>query len=885
MLLTALTLVAALADTGQSRRPQPLLPPGVTAVQAVRLATPIRIDGVLDETPWQQPGMDRFTQREPQQDSAPTERTVVWVAFDDEAVYVAAKMYDSHPDSVKAFLARRDRWAESDRFNVWIDSYNDDRSGFFFGLNAAGTQYDGTMYNDEWDDDSWDGVWTGAVRRDGEGWTAEFRIPYSELRFRAADQQVWGVNFNRFIARKNERDYVVFTPRNGSGYVSRFPDLVGLQGLNPPRRLAVVPYATTRTTFAPSTAGDPFFDGRSAELAVGADAKVGIGSNLTLDATINPDFGQVEVDPAFVNLSDAEFVFQEKRPFFVEGSNTFEFGYGGANNFWGFNWGGASFFYSRRIGRTPRGGAAGDFVDSPEGTRILGAAKLTGKVFGTANLGILTALTRREFAQTSTAGVRDETEVEPLASYTVARLQNEFHGGRQGLGLIATFAGRSFDDATLKDVVNTSSVGLGVDGWVTLDQAGVWVLTGWTGFTNINGTADRIAAVQRGSVHYFQRPDASEVDYDPTRTSLSGWASRVLLNKQKGNWRFNAAMAAISPGFDQNDLGLNSRTDLLNAHAVLGYQWSTPTSWYQNARTDWGTFQTRDFAWHTTSLGFFDMGFIEFKNYQSINWSLFYNPSTLNTRATRGGPMLRNPRSMNWNLNYGTDSRKRLSASTYVSHDGTLEGLHDDSWSTGVFLEYRPSTSLTVSAGPDLSFNRTAYQSLGNYADATATETYGARYLFGDLDQTTLSANLRANWIFSPRLSLEVFAQPFVSSGNFSQIRALSRAGGEGFLAFGQDGSSTQTEVGGNVIVDADGAGAAPADTLSNPDFTFASLRGNAVLRWEYTPGATIFFVWTQDRNYGDGAGEFQPRNSWRNLMDQKATNIFAVKATYYWRP
>ena len=882
-MLTVLVLLTALADTQQVRRPLRVDPNAPNAIQAVRLATPIRVDGVLDEAPWQAAGVDRFIQREPVQDSAPTERTVVWVAFDNEALYVAARMYDSHPDSVKAFLARRDRWAESDRFNVWIDSYNDDRSGFYFGLNAAGTQYDGTMFNDEWDDDSWDGVWTGAVRRDGEGWTAEFRIPYSELRFRPSDQQVWGINFNRFVARKNERDYLVFTPRNGSGYVSRFPDLVGLQGLNPPRRLAVLPYATTRSVLAPSQAGDPFFDGSSAELAVGADVKVGIGSNLTLDATVNPDFGQVEVDPAFVNLSDAEFVFQERRPFFVEGSNTFDFGYGGSNNFWGFNWGGADFFYTRRVGRSPRGGASGDFIDRPEGTRILGAAKLTGKVAGTANLGVLTALTRREFAQTSTAGVRDETEVEPLASYTVARVQNEFNGGRQGLGMIATFAGRSYDDQGLRDVTNSSSLGLGLDGWVTLDSDKKWVLTGWGGFTNINGTADRIASIQRGSVHYFQRPDAGHVSYDPTRTSMAGWASRVTLNKQKGNWKFNTAVAALSPGFDQNDLGLNSRTDILNGHVVFGYGWSTPTSWYQEARTDLAAYRTYDFGGNLTSNGFFEMGYISFKNYHSLNWNFSYSPSVLNNRITRGGPMFRYPVSHSWNFNYGTDSRKRISAQAYVGRDAA--GDLDEGFNTGAYLEFRPSSSLTVSAGPDYSINRTSLQSLGNYADATATGTFGARYLFGDLDQTTISANIRVNWIFSPRLSLEVFAQPFLSSGDFGKVHALATAGAGEFLTYGEDGASTMSEAGGDVTVDADGAGAAPTYTYGNPDFTFASLRGNAVVRWEYTPGATIFFVWTQDRSYDDGVGDFRPRNSFSNLFEQQARNIFAVKATYYWRP
>ncbi|HET7042517.1 MAG TPA: DUF5916 domain-containing protein, partial [Gemmatimonadales bacterium] len=842
-MLTALLLLAAVADTTHARRAAPADPTPPAAIHAARLTAPVHVDGVLDEPVWQGPGVDKFTQREPQQDSAPTERTVVWVAFDNEALYVAARMYDSHPDSVRAVLARRDRWAESDRFNVYVDSYNDNRSGFFFGLNAAGTQYDGTMFNDDWDDDSWDGVWTGAVRRDSLGWTAEFRIPYSELRFHPAASQTWGINFNRFIDRKNERDYLVYTPRNGSGYVSRFPDLIGLDGLNPPRRLAVVPYATTRAHLAPSVAGDPFFDGSDASASIGADAKFGIGSNLTVDATVNPDFGQVEVDPAFVNLSDAEFVFQEKRPFFIEGSNTFNFGQGGANNYWSFNWGNPDFFYSRRVGRAPRGSAAGDFVDIPEGARILGAAKVTGKIGGTANLGVFTALTRREYASTSTGGVLGRAEVEPLASYTVARAQNEFHGGRQGLGIIATFAGHSFSDQSLRDVTNGSSLGLGLDGWVTLDHDRKWVMTGWAGLTDVHGSATRIAALQQGSVHYFQRPDASEVSFDPTRTSLSGWASRVTLNKQKGDWKFNSAVGAIAPGFDQNDLGLNSRTDVVNGHVALGYSWSKPTSWYQELRTDVATFRNYDFGGDLVSNGYFEMGYVTFKSFQNLNWSVSYNPSTLNDRLTRGGPMARNPSEWSGNLSYGTDTRKRLSGQLSLYND--VAGATEHSYDIGAYLEYRPSTSLTISAGPDYNVNRTALQSLGSYADPTASATYGARYLFGSLDQTTISANIRVNWIFTPRLSLEMFAQPFLSSGNFGAVHALAAPRKEQYLTFGQDGASTRTQAGSDITIDADGAGPAPSYTYSAPDFTFASLRGNAVVRWEYAPGATIFFVWT----------------------------------------
>ncbi len=300
---------------------------------------------------------------------------MVRVAYDDQAVYVGARMYDSDPKAIVARLGRRDAELNSDAFTFYVDPYHDRHSGFFFTLTAAGTFSDGVLNNDNWRDNSWDGVWEGKVKIDDQGWTAEMRIPYSQLRFQRKEERlVWGVNFQRTVSRRNEEDYLVFTPKNGSGFVSRFVDLAGIENIKPPRRLEILPYVTAKAEFAQHQPGDPFNDGSKLSSAVGSDFKLGFGSNLTLDATVNPDFGQVEVDPAVVNLTDVETFFEEKRPFFIEGSSIFQFGHGGASSFWGFNWGDPDFFYTRRIGRALQGNLpAADFVDMPTGQPLISA--------------------------------------------------------------------------------------------------------------------------------------------------------------------------------------------------------------------------------------------------------------------------------------------------------------------------------------------------------------------------------------------------------------------------------------------------------------------------------------------------------------------------------
>ncbi len=837
-------------------------------IRAVRTRQPVSVDGRLDDGIWQTAvRISGFVQRDPIEGAVPSESTVVLVAYDDAALYIGARLYDAHPDSIIARLGRRDAYANSDRFNVFLDPYHDRRSGVYFGVDAAGTLYDGVLLNDDWDDDSWDGVWDGRARIDSLGWTAELRIPYSQLRFREAPEYVWGVNFSRDLARRHERDFIVFTPKNGSGFVSRFPDLIGIENVTPPPRLEVLPYTRARAEFASHTPGDPFNDGSSMSPDAGVDAKIGIGSNLTLNATVNPDFGQVEVDPAVVNLSDVETFFQEKRPFFIEGSSIFNFGRGGSNNYWGFNWGDPQFFYTRRIGRNPQGSLPGaDYVDMPDGTHILGALKLTGKAGSSWNVGALTALTRREFARLDTSGAQFRSEVEPLASYTVVRAQKEFPDGRQGLGFMSTFAARQFDDARLRADVASASGVFGVDGWTFLDRSKTWVVTGWFGATRVHGDPARISSLQQNSQHYYQRPDARSFHLDTTATSLTGWGGRVYLNKQKGNWSSNSAFGIISPGFDNNDLGFLWRAGVMNAHIQAGYSWTQPGKVFRSANTGGAVFRSwtwdRDVSW----TGVFNYGNLTFLNYYEFGWDLAYNPETVNDRRTRGGPLSLNRPGYQFDMYANSDGRKSIVASVST---GTYQSAQDRSTYASVSLSVRPASNVSVSVGPSLSWETTPVQYVTQYDDSTAPLTFGRRYVFASFKATELSASIRLSWTFNPKLSLQFYGQPLISAGSYSDYKALARPKTFAFDHW-NDGTSTFDST---------------TFTPPQPDFNFKSLRGNAVLRWEYLPGSTMFLVWTQNREDIENTGSFNFGNSMRRLTRSRPDNIFLVKLTYWWNP
>jgi hypothetical protein len=855
------------------------------SIVAQRANGTITIDGLLSEAEWQRPGFETFTQRLPNEGAAPSQRTEVWLAYDDQALYVAARMFDSAPDSIIKILGRRDVSLTADWFQFDIDPYHDRRSGFYFALSAAGTMQDGTLYNDEWNDNSWDGVWEGRASIDTQGWTAEMRIPFTQLRFHQAKQYVWGVDFSRMIGRKNETDYVVYTPQKGSGFVSRFIDVSGIENIYPPNDFELLPYVTSRAEFSPHSSGDPFNNGSKYLPGFGGDLKIALGPDITLNGTVNPDFGQVEVDPAVVNLSDVETYYQEKRPFFVEGANIFNFGQGGSNDFWGFNWGGPTFFYSRRIGRNPEGSLPSyDYADVPLGTHIIGAGKLTGKLGDNWNVGMIHAVTNREYAQVQSGGIRQNVEIEPLTYYGVARIQKDFDEGRQGIGILTTYTNRFFDNQNLRDQINGSALVTGLDGWEFLDSDKTYVFTGWGTVSHIAGDKAQITALQKSSRHYFQRPDGSDVKLDTNATVLNGYAARFTVNKQKGSWMLNSAVGFIDPGFDVDDLGFMWRTDMINYHVAGGYKWTDRTEYYNNMRLLGAIFGTYDYAGNKTWQGYWSAYSLEFTNFYQLQLNYAYNPYSMDIRGTRGGPAVLNPTGWEIDWSASSDSRKAITLNLYGF---TYQGGGGEQWQSEVDVDFKPAPNIELTIGPSFSRYLLQAQWVGSYVDATALATYGTRYVFADLDQKTLSANIRLNWTFTPQLSLQLFAQPLISSGAYRGFKAFAQPRTFNFARYGSDNSTIARDVsstgGVSYTVDADGNGPAPSYGFDDPDFNFRSLRGNAVLRWEFKPGSIVYFVWTQSRTDNENFGDFEFNHSLNRLVTAKPDNIFMIKFTYWW--
>jgi hypothetical protein len=680
----AAALAAAVSDP---RAVSGAATPPPVEVRVVRVPSPLTVDGNLSEPAWQAaPVIGGFKQRDPNEGADASQPTEVRLLFDDEALYVGARMHDSQPDSIVAQLARRDGGNRSDFFRIYLDPYYDRRSGYYFSVNAAGTLYDGTLYNDGWSDNTWDGVWEGRARVDRQGWSAEMRIPFSQIRFAKAEVQRWGVNFHRGLGRGFEDDYLVFQPKKESGFVSRFPTLVGLENVSPGGSIEIVPYVTSKAEFLRHAPLDPFNDGSRLVPNAGGDLRMALGNKLTLNGTVNPDFGQVEVDPAVVNLTDVETFFPEKRPFFVEGRSIFATGQQGASDYWGFNWPEPTFFYSRRIGRAPQGSLPDDtrYHDTPNGTTILGAAKVTGKLGDGLNVGTLHTLTAKEHADYQLGGgvtPTDQVEVEPLTYYGVARALKEFRERRHGFGMMATAALRSFDDRRIENEFNKSSLLAVADGWHFLDGNKTWVVSGWAGATAISGSAARITDVQTDPRHYFQRPDAKSFSVDPTATSLSGGGARLWLNKEKGNWFGNSALGFMSPGFELNDLGFMSRADVVNGHTGWGYQWTKPTKNVKHHNALVALFASTNFDGDVTSSGVWAKKFWWFTN----NWTFELRPAyyleAVNPRRSRGGPLMLDRAGYELGMFFDTDgSRTRY----YWIDANAVTQPDEDSWSLNV---------------------------------------------------------------------------------------------------------------------------------------------------------------------------------------------------------
>ena len=847
-----------------------------SAIVAVRAVSPPTLDGTLDDDVWQAAEPATGFRRDVPSDGLPaTERTEVRVAYTNTALYVGARMFDRSPSRISRLRGRRDSFGQqNDQFLVQIDSYHDHRTAFVFGVTPAGGRNDLIAPNDglEGMDTGWDPVWEVATTVDSLGWTAEIRIPFSQLRFPEGDRQIWGINFRRDILHAGEAADWNWTPGTEAGWTSHFGHLLGLEGIPRPGRLEVLPYAVARGAFDQrADPANPFDDGSRFGGSMGVDLKYGLTSGLTLDGTINPDFGQVEADPAVVNLTAFETFFQERRPFFVEGASIFDFG--GTQSL--------RFFYSRRIGQRPALSArgAGTYVDEPSASTILGAAKLSGKTESGWAVGILNATTQLERARVTDGlgGSVGRPPVDPLTNTTAVRVRKDLNGGASYAGVIGTGVTRSLSEAPFADLRDLAFVG-GVD-FLHRFSDRRYSLQGWVGTSHITGSPEAILRAQRSSARYFQRPDQDYAVLDPSRTSLTGFAGELAFAKESGEWLYGVEGSVLSPSFEMNDAGFQTIADLAALTVGGGKRWVEPTGLFRSASirvngTEWRNFgnlsllRQVSLAASGQTHGFRRLGFGFTRGFR-----------VLDHRATRGGPAMVNPAQWTVRASWNGDGRNRVSGSLAGVYTADEEG----SWwmSLSPTLRGRGEGWFSWSLSPGLSWSQQAAFYVTQADDGEATATFGRRYVFAGLDQAGIDVTARLDMAITPTMTLQVYAQPFVASGDYEGFGALAAPRTFDFLRYGENGSTISVS-GETYTVDADGVGPAEAVQFRNPDFRLRSFRSNVVLRWEYLPGSTLFLVWSQDRADRQVTDAFDGSGDLRRVFGDPMRNVFLIKASYW---
>lgn len=885
------------------------------AARAVPRQGTVTIDGRLDETAWEAaPVIDDFVQARPEEGAEPARHTDVRVLYDGGALYVGARMYDD-PNAVADQLVRRDASGAFDYFRVEVDPNGDDLTGYLFQVGASGAERDAFLYDDTRVDDAFDAVWASTVDRDSLGWTAEMRVPLSQIDFETSDTtQAWGINFVRRRLASTSTAMFALRSRTRSGRVSQFGRLTGLQFESGGGALEVSPYASARARRAPAAPGNPFFDGSSLTPRVGLDASWSPRSNVTIDAAINPDFGQVEVDPAVVDLSAFESFFPEKRPFFTQDGRLFDFPLSGARR---------TLFHSRRIGQEPvaRPPPGADFVDVPGATTILGAAKATGRTSEGLSFGALGAATAEETGRAHfddsdgeqvIPSSRTRTFVaQPASQYGVVRLQQDLRGGGSNVGVIAAGVHRGLPaDGRLDDLADTEIAG-GIDfqhqwGGERGRRNRLW---GYFTGSWIHGTPQAITAVQTDPNHYFQRPDAEYLSVDSTATSLVGREWRLQLERQSGrHWTWQAWVNEVSPAYVIDGVGFAGRTlPRIDVGGQVRYQdvspgplfrnWSVLLNTFHNFRHSVAGDPLSPDRWaDARESGSFRLSSsFTLHNNWSVSVGTGWEPAAFTERETRGGPLVRTPESVSAGASVRTDPRSAVSLVTFG--DWTNRRGAGDSYFVDTRLALRPSANWEVQLGPRYRYDDDRAQ----YATTTGAVPYeptsGDRYLFADVIREELSISTRVDAAFTPNLSLQVFAQPLLSAGDFVRYKELVRPRSFDFREFSEGeaepassdgdttvrcaGGTTCVDEGGIRYVDLDGDGR-PDESFGDRDFSFRSLRGNAVLRWEYAPGSELFLVWQQSRQSGSNLGRFRLDEDLGSLLESRPENVFMVKLRHH---
>ncbi|MBE2213272.1 MAG: carbohydrate binding family 9 domain-containing protein [Opitutaceae bacterium] len=832
--------------------------------QAVRLAgEPPAVDGRLDDRCWAEQGVwgGQLVQRQPREGQPATEPTEFKILYDDRHLYVAIRCFDSRIDELPFLRGKRDE-NSGDVVGVVFDSYFDKRTGFEFDVTAGGSQVDGLLLNYDFDT-SWNAVYDVRVAKEHNAWTAEFRIPFSQLRYANKPEQVWGFVVWRWLQRNNEESNWQLIPQQNPGSIFSLGELHGIAGLPRSRRIELAPYVSGSYATTQAEAGNPLRTGSDSDFEAGLDAKIGLTSDMILDLTLNPDFGQVEADPAEINLTTFETFFPERRPFFLEGKTIFE-------------WQAEDdlLFYSRRIGAPPRyRPPSTGWVEQPGATRILGAGKLTGKTAGGTSVGALCALSDEEHAEVFEDGEVSEVLVVPTTQQIVARVQQDFDKGRTTVGGMVTAVERDIGAEGPPGLAEEAlTAGLDVRQYSS-DRA--WFLDAKLFASRISGSPEAITALMRNPVHNYQRPDADHLDLDPEADALSGWGGTVSLNKTGGGkWRLDAVVDWRSPGVELNDLGYLRVADLVELDAELSYVDTDPQAWWQRR-----TFRLNPEAswdWSGKHLGDeIELGASAlFNNHWNIYAEVGGESEHFDTRVLRGGPALVTPGAGWFYTEIRSDNRKTWQA--FLEGDvwrGTDGGSHGYVLNPGV--DMRVMQFVNVEARLEYERVLEDLQYAGRGASAG-----GVRYIMGRMDQHTLGTSLRLEVNFTPRLSLAYFGHVLVSSGQYTRFKRVTQPRAAGYedrfvrlddgLAFDPATGLYTASAGGDTV------------TFADPDFDVRTLQSNLVLRWEYKAGSTFYAVWTQNREEAGATPGFAPGREYRQLFRAHPDNTFLVKMSYW---
>ena len=850
-----------------------------------RLSGTITLDGIPKEDAWNivEWGGD-FIQWMPDQGKAPSQQTNFKILYDDKFLYIGYQCHDLAPDSIVRRMGRRDVFP-GDWIEINIDSYHDQRTAFSFTLSVSGVRSDEFVSENgnNWDA-SWNPIWFAKTHQDEKGWSGEVKIPLSQIRYGDDAEKVWGFQVTRRLFRKEERSTWQYIPQNSGVWVSGFGELHGLKDIPMHRQVEIAPYVTAQAEKYKKEDGNPFAEGFDGKFSGGVDGKVAVTNDLILDFTVNPDFGQVEADPSQVRIDGFQNFFEERRPFFIESRNIFDYRLTGSEA--GGDYDADLLFYSRRIGSSPHGypnTGNGEYVKMPLNTTILGAAKFSGKTKKGVSIGILESVTEREMATIDDHGQQRKEMVEPLTNYFVARVQKDIKAGNTVLGGIFTAVNR---EEGLSDILHRNAYSGGLD-FLHFWKNRTWYFRGNVVFSNVNGTKEAILNTQTSFEHLFQRPNAPEVEVDSGRTSLTGMGGTFRLGKIGGSsgkhgevFKFETGVTVRSPQLELNDIGFMLTTNEINHFTWAGVQWQRPFSIFRAARINYNHWSRWDFGGQFLYQAFNFNAHATFKNNWQTGLGTTWNPYDISNNALRGGSSLRRPAGMGQFLYAGTDFRKKVYANVNLNFfwgfDKTITGSDYN-----LSITFQPLNSLNISlsaAYSDYWRRQDQFVSNVNYNNSLRT-------IVSEVNQNTLRFVGRLNFNITPDLTLQYYGQPFTTRPlytNFGYVtNALAKNYDDRFHVF--TASEISYDANNNqYFVDETGDGVADY-SFSNPDFNFVQFRSNLVLRWEYKAGSELYIVWSQG-NTPDAFGDLDSpltESLFNNAFADQARNIFLIKWTY----